>query len=66
MRTPLEGYKFDYEAAVVVFTSGSNAFLCKKIITIIWRCGELTNVKGSPLGVVLKENPKPPIRIVEA
>lgn len=61
------------------FISGLSAILCKQadpkvaslkiwwatINSVIWRCGEVTKVKGASLRVVLKENPTPPLNLVE-
>lgn len=62
------------------FISASNAILCKVVFpklailkirwatvnTMISRCGELATCKESSLRVVLKDSPKPPMRLVEA
>lgn len=61
-----------------LFISGSS--ICKQAIpkvaileirwtmmnTVLWRCVGLTKIKDSSLRVVLKENPNPPLRLVEA
>lgn len=62
------------------YMSESTAILCKQPIpkvaitklrwstmnTVIWRCGEVTKVKEAPMRVVLKENPRPPLKHGEA
>lgn len=63
-----------------LFISGLNAILYKEKIpniarlkvrwaaanTVMWRCGAFTDVPRSSLGAVLKENPNPPINLIDA